>query len=284
MNSQLGISIHGVDAEYVREKGFQRVQICQKFSKTEDVTSLLRLSREKAIKISFHAPIFHQVDPTSTYYLSRNSRLREATFEILEINMKMAESLPSEYVVIHFTSKTMENEEYESHEELMKIAKRSVKRLSKLSESYGLKINLEYESCGDKFRNPEDWVELVKDYDDIGICLDIGQLFINCKIEGYDFYEKLEEILPYTNVVHIWNVKDVFDLEKFGYIPVHPSQSPNDGWIDIEKSLDMIKEQNREIPIIFEPNFNYGGEEYFSEGISWVNSIMEHREVEKLTI
>jgi sugar phosphate isomerase/epimerase len=285
MNSQLGISIHGVDTEYVREKGFQRVQICQKFSKTEDVTSLLKLSREKGIKISYHAPIFHQVDHAATYYLSRNFRLREATFEILEINMKMAQSLPSDYVVIHFTSKTMKNEEYESYEEMIKIAKRSVKRLSKLSENYGLKINLEYASYGDKFRDPDDWIELVKEYDNVGICLDIGQLFVNCKLQGCDFYEKLEEILPYTNVVHIWNVKEEDDLEKFGYIPVHPSQKPEEGWIDIERSLEIIKDQNREIPIIFEPNFSYSGEEYFSEGINWVNSIMEYsNKVEKLTI
>ncbi|OHW61948.1 xylose isomerase-like TIM barrel [Andreesenia angusta] len=284
MHSQLGISIHGVDTEYVRKRGFKRVQICQKFSKTEDVTSLLKLSREKGIKISFHAPIFHQVDHAATYYLSKNFRLREATFEILEINMKMAQCLPSEYVVIHFTSKTMKDESYDSYEEMMKIARRSVKRLGKLAEKYSLKVNIEYASYDEKFRDPDEWIELVKDQSDVGICLDIGQLFTNCKALKLDFHEKLRDILPYTNAVHIWNTRDESDLDKFGYIPVNPSQSPEEGWIDIEKSIEIIKEQKREIPIIFEPNFDYSGEEYFSEGLDWVNNIIGKKELEKITV
>jgi sugar phosphate isomerase/epimerase len=284
MHPQLGISIHGVGTEYVKKAGFKRVQICQKFSQSQDVTSLLKLAREKNIKISYHAPVFHQADPAATYYLSTNSRLIEATFEILEINMRMAKCLPADYVVIHFTSKTMKSESYESKEQLMDIARESLERLDLLSENYGVNINLEYSSYGEYFNDPSNWIELVRKAKRIGLCLDLGQLYKDCKAKSYDFYEKLEELLPYTRVVHIWNMKEIEDLEEKGYIPVHPSQKPEEGWIDIKKSIDIIKSQNRDIPIIFEPNFTYKGEDFFSEGIDWVNHIMETEELEVINI
>lgn len=153
-----------------------------------------------------------------------------------------------------------------------------------MAEKYGLKVNIEYASYDHRFKNPDEWIELVKDYEDIGICLDIGQLFINCKEVGSDFYQKLKEILPYTNAIHIWNTREKSDLERFGFIPVHPSQKPEEGWIDIEKSIEIIKAQHRDIPIVFEPNFSYNGEEYFSEGLDWVNSIMAQVQLEKITV
>lgn len=282
MHPQLGISIHGVGTEYVRKAGFKRVQLCQKFSKSEDVTSLLKLAIEQDIKISYHAPVFHQADPTATYYLSNNERLRDATFEILDINLRMAQCLPADYVVIHFTSKTMLNETYESKEQVMNLAQESLKRLDELSEKYGVKINLEYASFEEHFSDPKDWLNLIKLSYHVRLCLDLGQLYKDCKNKDYDFYEKLRELLPYTRVVHIWNMKEIGDWEEKGYIPVHPSQDPADGWIDIQKAVNIIKEENRDIPIIFEPNFTYRGEEYFSEGIDWVNHLMESEELEKL--
>lgn len=275
MHPQLGICIHEVGTEYVKQNKIKRVQICHKFSDTEQVTSLLKLAKDEGVAISYHAPVYHQVDPSATYYLSKNFRLREATFEILEINVRMASCLPSDYVVIHFTSKTMAAENYDSEDELMTIAKRSIKRLSKLSEAYKININLEYASHMKQFRNPAEWIEIVKDYPNIGICLDIGELFKICTEDGYEFYEKLQEMLPYTKALHIWNSKDSHDLEVHGYIPVHPSQRPEDGWIDIERVVDMVKAQENKIPIIFEPNFDYNGEKYFLEGVNWVNSMME---------
>ena len=85
MNSQISICIHGVGAEYIKNNEFKTIQLCDRFSEAGDITSVLRLSKSHDIKVSYHAPVFHQTDPTVTYYINSNFRLREATFEILEI-------------------------------------------------------------------------------------------------------------------------------------------------------------------------------------------------------
>ena len=273
MNPQLGICIHGVGVEYVQKHEYKRIQLCHKFSGAGDITSLLRMNKNHPIRVSYHAPVFHQVDPTLTYYLNSNFRLREATFEILEINLKMAQSLPTDYVIIHFTSNSM-NENITDHE-LRHFAKKSVERIDMLSRQYELPIYLEYTSYNDRFDKPEDFVEVVKDYDNLGICLDIGHLYMVCQTYGLDYFTELEKLLPYTKVMYLWNTTSKECMQEYGYIPAHPSQKSEDGWIDIEKTLNLALNYNKDIYIIFEPNFEYKGEKYFEESISWVNEIIE---------
>ncbi|KNF09687.1 hypothetical protein CLPU_2c01390 [Gottschalkia purinilytica] len=272
MNSQLGICIYNVGTDYITEHKFKRIQLCHKFSNASDITSLLKLNKNYPIRVSYHAPVFHQVDPTLTYYLSKNMRLREATFEILEINLKMATSLPTDYVVVHFTSRAMDMDI--SDEELKELAKKSIKRINKLSIAYKLPIYIEYAVYNDRLRMPQEWVDLVKDYDNLGLCLDIGQLYNVCKDCDLDYFKELERLLPFTKAIHIWNTKSNEDLEKYGYIPVHPSQSKEDGWIDIEKTLEISLLYNEDMYIIFEPNFKYKDKEYFEEGVKWVNEMV----------
>ncbi|AFS77300.1 hypothetical protein Curi_c02200 [Gottschalkia acidurici 9a] len=272
MNPQLGICIHGVGVEYIQKHEYKRIQLCHKFSGAGDITSLLRMNKNHPIRVSYHAPVFHQVDPTLTYYLNSNFRLREATFEILEINLKMAQSLPTDYVIIHFTSNSM-NENITDHE-LRHFANKSAERIDMLSRQYELPIYLEYTSYNNRFDKPEDFVEVVKDYDNLGICLDIGHLYMVCQTYGLDYFTELEKLLPYTKVMYLWNVTSKECMQEYGYIPVHPSQKSEDGWIDIEETLNLALNYNKDIYIIFEPNFEYKGEKYFEEGINWVNEII----------
>ena len=273
MNSQLGICIHDVGVEYVKNNDFKTVQLCHKFSEAGDITSLLKLSRNQYIKVSYHAPVFHQADPRLTYYINSNFRLREATFEILEINLRMAKSLPTEYVIIHFTSASMP-EENTTDSEIKHLATRSAKRINMLSEEYDMPVNLEYTSYDSRFDLPDDFIEVVKDYPNLGICLDPGHLKIVCDDYGLDYFTELKKLLPYVNVMYMWNITSEKDMDKHGYIPVHPDQNPSDGWIDIEKILKLALSYNKDIYIIFEPNFKYRGEEYFQEGVSWINNIV----------
>ena len=47
------------------------------------------------------------------------------------------------------------------------------------------------------------------------------------------------------------------------------------GWIDIERTLRIILRYNKDIPIIFEPDFNYGNIEYIKEGIIWIDELID---------
>lgn len=272
MNSQLGICIHGVGVDYVQKHNYKRVQLCHKFSGAGDLTSLLRMNKNHPIRVSYHAPVFHQVDPTLTYYLNSNFRLREATFEILEINLNMARSLPTEYVIIHFTSENVD--ETITDHELSYLASKSAERVNMLSEKYNVPVYLEYVSYNRRFSKPKDFIEIVKQNKNLGICLDIGHLYTVCQTHGLNYLEELERLLPYTKVLYVWNTTSKHIMKNHGYIPVHPSQKPENGWIDIEKTLDTALSYNEDMYIMFEPNFEYKGQEYFEEGVNWVNEIV----------
>ena len=273
MNSQLGICIHGVGVEYVKANDFKTIQLCHKFSEAGDITSLLKLSRSHPVKVSYHAPVFHQADPKLTYYLNSNFRLREATFEILEINLRMAKSLPTEHLIVHFTSNSMPEENI-TDSEIKYLAKRSAKRINMLSKEYDLPIYLEYTSNNDRFVLPDDFIEVVKDYKNLGLSIDLGHLDLVCKKYKLDYFTELEKLLPYTRVIYAWNIAPIGSIEHKGFIPVHPSQRPEDGWLDIEKTLNLALSYDEDMYIIFEPNFDYKGPEYFEEGVAWVNNLV----------
>lgn len=273
MNSQLGICIHEVGVDYVKDNNFKTVQLCHKFSGATDITSLLKLSRDYPVRVSYHAPVFHQADPTLTYYLNSNFRLREATFEILEINLKMAKSLPTDYVIVHFTSNSMIEEDI-TDAEIKYLAKRSAKRISLLSSQYKLPIYLEYTSHNCRFDRPDDFIEVVKDYPNLGLCVDLGHLYSVCKDYGLDYFTELEKLLPYTKVIYAWNTTSKSVMKKHGFIPVHPSQDPCEGWIDIERAIKLALSFNEDMYIIVQPNFEYRDQEYFEEGVAWINELI----------
>ena len=273
MNSQLGICIHGVGAEYIKDNNFKTVQLCHNYSGAEDIISLLKLDRSHPVKVSYHAPVFHQADPTLTYYLNSNFRLREATFEILEINLRMAKSIPTEYVIIHFTSDSM-LEENITDSEIKHLAKTSAKRINTLSDKYEVPIYLEYTFYNARFDLPDDYVDIVKNYPNLGICLDLGHLHMICKKYDLDYFTELEKLLPYTKVIYAWNTISEQCIKQHGNIPVHPRQKPDDGWINIEKTIKSALLYNSDVYIIFEPNFEYKGKEYFEEGVKWINDMV----------
>ncbi len=272
MNHQLGISLHNVGLDYIVEHNFKRIQLCHKFSGAKEITSLLKFARKYPINVIYHAPVFYQVDPTATYYLNSNSRLRKATFEILETNLKMAKNLPTEYVVIHFTSKDVD--EKMDCTETKSLAQHSAKRLDELAAKYNTEICLEYSGYNNMFCNPKDWIDVLESCKNMGICLDVGHFYIACKEYGLNYFRELSKMLPYIEMLHLWNTRGKIDIMEHGHIPVHPSQRAEDGWIDIERTLNLVLGYNIDIPIVFEPDFTYGDKKYAQEGINWVNDII----------
>lgn len=272
MNSNLGISIHSLDLDYVTKNNIKRIKIGHKFNETMKLASLIKLIRKYPIKINYHAPVFYNSDPSSTYYLHSNKKLREATFDLLESNLKMAKSLHSENVVVHFISNKPDNDV--SEEEIKDIAKESANRLNILSEKYDIPILLEYAGYNNKFYKIEDWIDVIKNNYNLGICLDLGHLCIASKLYDFDYMEELKNLSSYTKLVHIWNTKGTSDLGEYNHIPVHPEQSEDDGWIDIETSLRILLKDNYDLPIIAESDYRFSDLEYFEEGMKWVNKLI----------
>lgn len=274
MNSQIGISANHLSPDYLKCKGYKRIQICQETMRSSGITDIIKFSRANDIKLGYHLPIYHQSNPKDTYYLSKNFRLRDANFEILESNIRMIRCLDVDYIVIHFFSEKMKDEHYHSDEEFREIAITSLRRINMLAEEYDVKINIEYSSIYSKMNSPKEWVDMIKNHDRLGICLDIGELHFRSLETGSDFYRELDYLLDHSDIVNLYNARSREDIEEFGFIPPNSEQNSKEGWIDIIDLVYMIKKKGIKSPIIFDPNFDYKGEDYFTEGIEWVDDML----------
>lgn len=272
MHEQLGISVHNIDLDYINNKNYKRVQICHKFSDASKLNTLVSMIKKNSLKVNYHAAVFHNMNPNITYYLNSNEKLRNATFEILETNLKMAKSLNSENVVVHFASSDID--ESLSNVDIKKLARDSASRINDLAKKYDIEIALEYCGYNDRFYKIDEYISLVSEFKNLSICLDLGHLFISCKLHNMSYFMELSKIVPFTKLVHIWNTRGPNDLEKYGHIPVHPKQREEDGWIDVETSLKFILTYNKDVRIIAEPDFIYSDFSYFEEGMEWVNGIV----------
>lgn len=63
--------------------------------------------------------------------------------------------------------------------------------------------------------------------------------------------EVIKRFAKYTEVVHLWNVKVTGNLEN-RYFPALPNLKQEDGWAPIEKYLQIIREANKNVKIMFE--------------------------------
>lgn len=274
MDEQISILVRNLEPDYIIKNGYKGAQICQTVANSSKITDAIRMTRSKNMNVGYHLPIYYQSNPKDTYYMSKNFRLRNANFEILEANLKMIKGLKVDYVVIHFLSTQIENEKYDNLEDFINIAKKSLNRLNILAKEYCVKINIEYSSQILEYSSPKYWIDLVSGYEGLGLCLDLGELYFRSKERNRDFFKELQLMLKKVNIIHLYNAIDRQDVEKFGYIPINPSQKNEDGWIDIEKVVKYIKLEERKIPIILDPNFEYKGEEYFRDGATWLNSML----------
>ncbi len=276
MNAQIGISGRSLNPQYIKDKGYKRTQICQAVVHSYQLTDVIRMARDGDMKVGYHLPIYHQSNPRDAFYMSKNFRLRDANFEILEANLNMIKGFNVDYAVIHFISNQIENESYDSLDEFINIADKSLSRLNMLAKEYNITINIEYSSLLLEYSSPKHWIDLVSKYENIGLCLNVGELFFRSKERNKDFYSELQMMLNRVNMIHLYNARERADVDKYGYIPINPDQDPKEGWIDILKTVSYIKRLKRKIPIVLDPNFDYKGEKYFSDGVNWLNDLLNN--------
>ena len=99
-------------------------------------------------------------------------------------------------------------------------------------------------------------------------------------IHKRDYFDDIAILAPHTRSMHLWNTR----CEVHDHIPLHPSQSPLDGWIDLEKTLEIVLIQNPSSAIVFEyPVVEVTPD--IQEGYDWIESVVKtitHRNITKL--
>ncbi len=279
--SNLGFHCHDLDLfdEMIIGNGLRRGEFYN--LPARELPRLKRLVKQHNLEWSIHAPLI-QLDwyprpPTWSFLCDTDRDKRELTMKMITMTMEQAAELGAEYVVVHFPSPTSEESD-EGGSKVEAIARKSCDQLAELSLKRGISMHVEGVGASSLI-NAGFLKQVLKEYSPpLRYCFDTAHTHLAAIHNGFDLYAFEAELLPYLGSVHLWNVRSKDDYLAFRHIPVHPSQSAEDGWVDIARVLQIMGSIRHSLPIIFESerwypeelgNYDYG------EGVQWVKKLLE---------
>jgi endonuclease IV len=240
-----------------------------------DMAELKKSYEEMAVNghkgLSFHAPmprpVFFPFSGVTCFFLNEEPERRDLSFQVIEDTLQYARDWGADYVVTHLTYGRTDTSDPNKAKQL---AREACERLAALSNDYRVPINIEFAAYTQAFNEPEQFIELVSQHTELGICIDTGHTMFGAQIHKRDYFDDIAILAPHTRSMHLWNTR----CEVHDHIPLHPSQSPQEGWIDIEQTLEIVLAQNTNCTIIFE----YPVVEVTSniqEGYDWIENIVK---------
>ena len=195
---------------------------------------------------------------------------------MVEETMAMAKEFGAEYVVVHFPVPSLTPTSGFDNAELRKIAWQSALSLAEMSQRYGIPIHIE--GFGPSpFLELGFLMEISQCFPGLKYCFDTGHMHIASQRDGFDLYQFAERLAPHIGSIHLWNNRNIEDYFTYLHIPVHPSQKPEEGWVDIACVLQVILFNNDSCRVILESGFHYpealGGHD-FRDGVAWVKDLV----------
>jgi len=220
--------------------------------------------------LSFHAPMprpaFFPFAGVSCFFLNENPDNRTLSFRLVEETLQHARSWQADYIVTHLTfGKT----DTANPDTALDLADKACIKLAALSEQYAMPIHLEFAAYTPSFNSPEQFAGIISQYSELGICLDVGHTMLGARLHGRDYLGDIRILAPQTMSLHLWNTRG----EDQTHIPLHPSQLPSEGWIDIEQTLKIVLACNPRITTIFEYPVNQLTPEV-QAGYDWVEEMV----------
>ena len=246
----------------------------------EELPGLQAAIRENEYLVSIHAPLlrpeWYPDPPTWAFLCDEDMDKRQLNLKMIEATLEMAPDYGAEYVVVHFPAPMSKPAPWLSYERQQDIALESADRLAELSVRY--KIPLHIEGFGPSpFLNVEFLGQVMREFDVLRYCFDVAHLHLAAQRDGFDYSDFAEGIAPHLGSVHLWNVRTMDDYRAYRHIPVHPSQKPEEGWVDIPHILGILKRGRPSIPVILESARDYpealGGLDS-REGVQWVKELL----------
>jgi sugar phosphate isomerase/epimerase len=228
------------------------------------------------ISVSIHAPLvrpdWYYDPPTFTYLCDADRGKRELSLRMIELALNQASDFNTDYVVVHYPH-PLDDLDGVEYADLRKIALDSAYQLSKLGDKYKQEIHIE--GYGPNPLLSVDFLkEVFSEFPKLKYCFDTGHLNIDSKEREFDLYGFAEGLAQHVGSIHLWNVSSVLDFESYRHIPVHPSQKPEDGWVDVPRILKTLWGHVKSV--IFENIPQYpqelGGHDY-KEGVQWVKQL-----------
>jgi len=199
--------------------------------------------------LSFHAPMprpaFFPFAGVTCFFLNEDPDRRALSFRLLEETLRYAQAWNADHIVTHLTyGKTDTSDPGKA----LGLARNAGEIFAALSDRYGIPIHLEFAAYTRSFNKAGQFVGIVSQYEELGICVDSGHTMLGARMHGRDYLDDIRTLAPQARSLHLWNTQAKDQI----HVPLHPSQSASQGWIDIEKILEIVLACNPRIPIVFE--------------------------------
>lgn len=208
------------------------------------------MAAEGRPRFSFHSPLFRSADDPGSgvtcFFLSQDDAQRERSFRLLGTTLASARFHGAAYVVCHLTFAPSDTRDPRLAEAL---ARTSCARMAELSLAYGIPIDVEFAAYSDAFHDAEVFADMVDTHPELGVCIDLGHVHLGARLRGRDEFDDVAALAPGARSMHLWNTRG----EGAGrHVPLHPSQDPAEGWIDVERALALALAHNPDLNIVFE--------------------------------
>ncbi|MDM8000686.1 MAG: TIM barrel protein [Dehalococcoidia bacterium] len=245
----------------------------------DSIGDLSRRIERHNLAASIHAPLvripWYPTPPTLSFLCDVDQERRRLSLAMVEETMKTAAAFGAEYVVVHFPVSPTTSVNGLGYAQLRSIAWDSARRLAEYSQRYRVPIHME--GFGPSPFLAVDFLnEVIRSFPCLRYCFDTGHMHIASQRDGFDLYRFAEGLAPNIGSVHLWNNRSIDDYFKFGHIPVHPVQKPEDGWVSIERILRIIVPNNPGCRVILESGNHYPvslGAHNVRDGVQWVREL-----------
>jgi sugar phosphate isomerase/epimerase len=233
------------------------------------------LAEEGRESFSFHAPVTRgEAFPYSgvtCFYLSDDDALRELSFTLLEETMRAARRWGAAYVVSHLTFGPSDTKDPAT---ASKLAEAACRRMAAMSRSYEMPLDLEFAAYSEAFHRADRFAEVVGEFPELGLCIDVGHAYLGALTRGRDHLDDIAALTGLARSLHLWNTTGPEFTRRNHHAALHPSQRPEDGWLDIERIVELVAQENSGLNVIFE----YPVEKVTPEiqaGYDWVARLLE---------
>lgn len=243
--------------------------------------NLIAEIRRRDLEFSAHCPIFRDPEfpenPLLACLADADPDRRARSIRLARENIEEAASLGADHLVVHLQRPAHfsgDDPGVTNDGELLDAALSACEDLAAVSQSAGVPVLLENLMDNPHFNRPEPYVTLLEKFPQFGFCLDIGHLDVDARSFGIDFMEFIHALAPFTRAIHLQNSRGGGDNFEGRYwkMPVHPSQSPEEGWRDIPAILRIVLNRNPQCVVNFESVPT--DIEYAAEGVRWVRGLL----------
>lgn len=287
MSKLVGVNQVNLSIEEIEKLKIKRVEICITQSRPykqslKDALDTLEFCEKNALNYSVHLPLYipkwYREDYLAAFFLSKDKGLRKLSFDLLEMNLKKLEEKNVDYFVLHFPGV---NHTDENHENFESFLKKSLIKINDLAKKHDAKILLEYFGSNILFNNYHQWIELIKDFTNLGILLDTGHLYFASKLVPFDFLQAFSVLVKEADAFHFWTTKGRHYYQNNEYYKTYHHIIPNfnqdekEGWaFDPQFIFNQMLTQEK--PIILEASNIYKGHEYL---INSIKELLEYAEI-----